>query len=426
MTFRNRLLLVAASFPPVGSSNSTRATFIVKHLAASGWEIKVLTVSEKRALTRRVRDDSLLPKLPPGVEVRRTIGGILGKAYRQFSGPAYGGLNESGRAILSRFLIPDPWVDWVPGAVLEGTRMLRNWRPDVIVSMAYPFTCHLIGFMLHRKLEIPLHLDYGDPWSSSPDTRLAKPFLRIATGLERKILLAASSVSMTTDETVSLYLRDWPFLKGRIFTVPMGFDPVEFLSAQPKTFAKFTILHAGVVLHPYRDPAPLFQALSAMIKEDPKISGLVQVVFLGEMEKTYVESLDKLGLLKLVTVIRRVPFDESLSWIKGADVLLLLGNVGSVQVPAKVYHYVCSGKPVLLIKRENEDPAERLLMSARMLLVTRNNPLEIKEALARLIHSRDGGSMNSDAPSSADYMSDYSWENVVRRLDSRLRDSAAL
>ena len=144
-----RLLMIAYHFPPLaGSSGIQRTLRFVQHLPKFGWEPMVLS-AHPRAYERT--SDDLMADIPEGAIVRRAF--ALDTARH---------LSIAGRYI-GAMARPDRWVSWKIGAVHEGMRLIRQFRPQAIWS-TYPIaTAHLIGAELQKRSGLPWIADFRDP-----------------------------------------------------------------------------------------------------------------------------------------------------------------------------------------------------------------------------------------------------------------------
>src|SRR5207253_1449493 len=69
------------------------------------------------------------------------------------------------RRIANVVLQPDPQVLWLPQAIREGKRFLREVPHQAIVATGPPFSSFLVGAALARYTGLPLVLDYRDEWN---------------------------------------------------------------------------------------------------------------------------------------------------------------------------------------------------------------------------------------------------------------------
>jgi len=144
MTRPKRVLFIAYAFPPVGGAGVQRTVKFVKYLRQFGWEASVLTVANPSV---PVVDERLLAEVPPDVIVRRARTwepSYQAKARLSDGGTSTGGTRHRVRKVLrglaNAVLQPDPQVLWVPQAIKEGTKLLREIEHHAIIATAPPYT----------------------------------------------------------------------------------------------------------------------------------------------------------------------------------------------------------------------------------------------------------------------------------------------
>src|SRR5579884_3552370 len=126
---QNRVLIVAFHYPPdLSSSGVLRTLKFSRYLPESGWLPTVLTVQPKHYETK---DSALEKQIPPEVEVYRTAAIDMKKAF-----------SISGKHF--RFtVVPDRFTGWIPFAVWQGRKIIREKNIDAIYSTSPIPSSHL-------------------------------------------------------------------------------------------------------------------------------------------------------------------------------------------------------------------------------------------------------------------------------------------
>lgn len=417
-----KFLLLTANFAPRGASPAVRTVHIAKSLVDQGHEVHVLTYDESMQTLFSLQDTALSRKVPISVGVTRVKAGPLRRRFFRGANAKSGEANKTKERLkknaLISLLVPDPHVDSVPAFIREGRKLLASFRPDVIVSFAYPFSMHWVGSTLKRQSpKLKWIADYGDPWVGSPVVELPRPVWRqrLDYWIERRWLAAADWVSVTTHPTQLLYEQEFPFLKEKILVAPMGFDPEDFGSIAPKERSpelqgKVLLVHTGRIYPQARDPLPFVQALEKLAQRAPTNFAAIKVVLVGEGDD-YVRRLTENSPAKDAFVyVPWVPVEESIAWMKTADWLLLFGNKGGVQIPGKVFQYFGSGGRIFMPKIVDSDPTADIVESVDESVVTRNDPEEIYRELMEISTvAKAGGARGAPGADSK-----YSWQSVVR------------
>jgi len=365
---------IAFHYPPVlGSSGVHRTLAFTRHLAASGWQVRVLVPS----LTAYDNWSEAQHDLVPGkVQVIRAFARDVSRHF-----------SWRGKYFMS-MAIPDNWQSWIPSGVIAGLVSILKNRPDYIVS-TYPIaSAHMIAYVLHRLTGVPWIADLRDPmaqenYPSDPRRR------RCFQWLEEKIVSHCRFAMVTAPGAKDLYLERFPDTDPDFWQVlPNGFDeeifsgvrsaPVEREEGSP-----FIVLHSGVI-YPYeRDPTQFFQAL-AELKRDPA-SGISRLHFrlrASGHEDQFRAQVEKLDIADLVSFEPPVPYAEALSEMLSVDGLMLLqADNCNYQIPAKAYEYIRSGKPVLALTPDEGDTGKLMATTGIADICPLDNKDRIKVAL---------------------------------------------
>ena len=342
-----RVLMVAFHFPPMtGSSGIQRTLRFVQQLPIFGWQALVLT-AHPRAY-ERISDD-LASTVPVGTVVRRAF---ALDAARHFA--------IAGRYVQA-MARPDRWVNWKIAAVREGMRMIREFDPDVIWS-TYPIaTAHLIGAELARRSGIPWVADFRDPMAQVgyPSDPLTWQCFK---NIENSAIELAAMNVFTTPGAAHMYRERYPEAAERIVVIENGYDEDAFAAVERGKRARLalnpgavTLLHSGIVYPSERNPTQLFVALGRL-----RASGRIQP---GRLKLRF-RAAEQIGMLQHLAALHGVeafidicpPFgyQDALHEMLCADALLVMQGAGcNAQIPAKIYEYLRTRRPILCLS----DPA---------------------------------------------------------------------
>jgi hypothetical protein len=333
-----RLLMIAYHFPPLrGSSGIQRTLRFAQHLPEHGWQPAVLTV-HPRAYESRGRD--LLEELPAGMPV---IPAFALDAARHLS---------IGGRYPQRFATPDRWATWRGPAVRAGRRLIETWKPDALWSTFPIPTAHRIGLDLHRRTMLPWVADFRDPMAQPdypPDPRLRK----VLADLEAEVVRTASvSVFVAGRALDECRARHPDVPEDRFAVIENGFDEASFAGLAPtRPFGKdmFLLLHSGLIDAADRDPAVLLQALAKLHGDGVIGPQNFRLVFRAPGNGRWLARLAaEHSVGDLVAILPAIGYRAALAEMLGADALLVVqGASCASQVPAKVYEYARTGRPIL-------------------------------------------------------------------------------
>ena len=358
-------LLIAFHFPPLqGSSGMQRTLGYARHLPSTGWTPIVLTPNSKAYQDIDPRQATLIPE---NLYVQRSF--CLDSARH---------LAWRGR-YLGSLAVPDRWISWVPGAVINGLNMIRRHRPKVIWS-TYPIaTAHIVGRTLARLTGIPWVADFRDPMVES-DSRTgemfpADPRVRKARlSIERSCVKYASALVFCTVQARDICLNRYPELDAdRSHVIANGYEEHAFQLAAGRLHSKkadrttgqhpLTLLHSGTIYPTAdRDPRPFFDAVAAL-KQSGAISATTAQIKLRATGHDDVigAALKERNIGDIVTLHPPLPYTDALAEILEADGLLLFqGYTSNPAIPAKLYEYLRANRPLLALVDPHGSTAELL------------------------------------------------------------------
>jgi glycosyltransferase involved in cell wall biosynthesis len=341
-------LFVTFHYPPEASSSGVLRTLkYTRYLEERGWRV---TVIAPEVAAYEVVDASLETQIPASTKVVRTRFVNI-KRHLSWRGIYPGTL-----------ALPDVWIGWLPYAVAAGRRVIAQDPVDLIYSTSPHATAHLIAARLAASSGKPWVTDFRDPWiEDPPEPGTPNGFFFRTTNrwLERKVVHGCDAVATSTTQLRDLLRTRYPEVPSdKIGAILNGYDEADF-GAPPEAVsgsgARLRIVHAGSINGEFRDPAPLFAALGRIIRRGRLAAAECELRFIGGGPYTEAPALraaiDAAGLTDSVKLLPRVPYDESLRELGGADLLLLLqaseDTVGLV--PAKLYEYLRAQKPTLAL-----------------------------------------------------------------------------
>lgn len=362
-----KILLVTYSFPPAAGVGVLRAFSLAKYLPDAGIQVEVLTAGNAAAVGR---DESLLAQLPSSVSVLRTwtpdvpfglrkaikklVSSRKGAARAKTDGnrlvPARVALPGQLQSLVGDLLLPDPQVGWVPFALRAASRRILHGGIDLVLVTVPPFSSVRLVTLLRRRFpELPIVLDFRDEWLTSTlhlvsfsKTERAR---RVASNVESEGVRDATAVVCVTEAAVQeLRSRYGDTLAGRIHCIPNGFDLDEKQLApfDPAFSTGFTVLTYIGTVYGSTNPAPVVEAVLAL---PIAVRNRLRLRFIGHIETTeYRENLLRLG--QLIELIPFLPQAQALRYIDSTTYLLLITH-DRINVAAKLYDYLGSGRPIL-------------------------------------------------------------------------------
>ena len=180
--------------------------------------------------------------------------------------------------------------------------------------------------------------------------------------LESWAVKMADKVILVTEWSKKAFLERYPSEPDEKFVfISNGCDLEEFAVLNSMVIAhrnsKFTIVHAGSLNDSKnwtRSPATLFQAVHYILQQQPELAEKLTLAFTGFLPERQRQLVKELGLSDVVKELGFLPRDELVSYMKEADLLLVINYEGfSTLIPGKIYEYwAIGGPPILLLSCE--------------------------------------------------------------------------
>lgn len=422
-------LVIAYAFPPCGGAGVQRTAKFVRYLPEFGWMPTVLTVDES---CYGVKDNSHANDLPEGVEIIRTPHfDPVARFSRSPAAPrerskngshsssglsfkkALRAVGKGGWLALDKtLLVPDQAVLWCPRAITAGLRAHRRKPFDLIYATGEPYSDYFTASALSRIAGVPFVIDMRDPWTLSPYRNETRKAARqsIERWQERRVL-AACRACIFANRSTDLYSEAFPQWAEKFHYIPNGYDSSDFEGVEPERFDRFTIVHSGTFLPGYRTADTFLLAMRELLSSQPALAERLQVIFVGKIG----EERNLIHELKLSDVVKQtgyIPHAKSIAYLKGADLLLLVGGHHRWEETGKVYEYFAAGKPILaLVNTEGE--AARLLREYTVArIVDRESVPETQDAISEIL----SGSMISPDADAAVWVARFERKRLTEKL----------
>ncbi len=454
MPSTRRVLLISPYFPPMGVSGAKRALHLTRNLPAEGWTPVVLAgppIKERHdqeladcippdaivnygfsgvvrpwlAQRRKAKSSqgprsargwrALLDGLPDEVgRVAETVGGAAEVVGDAVGAALKSAASVAGQALPERdwsFLTPfDRYLADLPAGLEAARALIHQHAPEVIHISADPWSPLITALQLTRETGLPLVVDFRDPWSQHAGKMALRPVVsrRALERFEQTLFSAAAKVILNTEACRDAYVRAYA---GRVaetkFTaVRNAFDRGLFLptpapEADPRR--PFTVLYFGRFRR-FVEPDALLDGFARFVRSEGLDPSRARLTFVGGLDDEHAARAAEFGLDDHLFVMPAVSFRHSLPVLQAADALaLIIEPECELQIPGKLYDYLCAGRPILAISANEE--ANRIVREAGAgLCPPHGDPAAVAEAIGRLYRAHlDGAPMTPDPAAIAPY-----------------------
>lgn len=337
-----KILLVCPYFPPENAIAAARTGKFAECWAEAGHDVTVVCrepVSDRMAAISHRR----LKVIP----VRDPLAAAWRNSNRVAAAPtpsSMGAALQRLKAVFKWSFWPDVFAPWALKAFLQR----RNSEPfDVVVASVGPFSSLLLGYALARRDRTKLVIDYRDLMASGPYYTYGRLRRSVDRRLERYMARRAALVSGVSTPMVD----DLRLLYDRPTVLTMnGYEPADFdgFAYRPAS-SVLRLVYCGQIYQGRRDPTVLFQAVRALLSEDPSVK--VSIDFYGRNLAHVLDLAAQHGIRDVVRYLGEVTHGQSLQIQAEADLLLLLlwdDPREAGVLTGKLFEYIGARRPILM------------------------------------------------------------------------------
>lgn len=398
------IILIAYHFPPENTIGALRPHRFFKYLKRLGYRCHVITASEQPA--KGCEDVTFVPD--PSREFLE---------FGRRNGPLPFAVHLE--RLTRRILFPGHLgTTWSRAAARACERILDRHKDarTVVFSTYPPIGVHLAGLQIARKRKISWIADFRDPMGFGPMLRYMPRFARKALSFtDRAVVRAAGCVLLTVDSACLAYSDAYPWAKDKLHVIWNGFDP----ESQPHAGAignrsRKILIHTGSLYHG-RNANLVVESIVRLRNRSSRATDSLLLKLIGDVtpqaelqEALYKQAIEE-GWLEMPN--QWVPQPDALRMTQEADALLLLQPQSTVQVPGKLFEYLCIGRPILAVV-PRESAVEWVLARSHVpyvCLYTTDSAEEIDRKLERFL----------DLPNTPVTASDWFWQHFDAQQQTR-------
>ncbi|MBN1250741.1 MAG: hypothetical protein JXR51_10845 [Bacteroidales bacterium] len=350
-----KILIISPNFPPNNTPDLHRIRIMLPHLLDFGWQIDILAVDSKYT---EVNIDSFIEKtVPENINIYK-VKALNVKYTRKI------GLGNLGiRAFYFMYK--------------KGIEIIKKNKPDIIFFSTTVFPVLTLGKLWKNKFKIPFVIDLQDPWRNDyylnfPKNKRPKKFwfdYTLNKILEKYTIPETDGIISVTD-AYTLELNNRYNLKNiPNLTMPLGASTNDFLFVEKENIPVsinyssnyINIIYTGVI------PNNMLFSIKAVLKAIKKYNEInekkIKIYFIGSNYATKDKQKDKVTPIAKELNISdfieektdRVSYFEAIKLMQISDILLLPGTTDKNYTASKLYPYLLSKKPILVVFNENSN-----------------------------------------------------------------------
>jgi hypothetical protein len=352
-----KLLVVSPHFPPINAPDMQRVRMALPYFRARGWEPTVLAVAPE-SIEGGVIEQKLTETYPADIRVVR-VRGVSAKMTR------WAGIGNL-------------WLRCGRAMTRAGERLIREEKFDMALISTTQFSAFRLGPVWKSRFGLPYVLDYQDPWINDyyQITGVTPPGGRLkfalsqwqASRIEPQALREASGVVAVSDSYGPMLSANYPwFLPSRAKLLPFGAAAKDFEHLGDHRPANPVVdFSDGLTHHVYVGRCGpdmsvalkvLFRAFKRFMESNPAEAARMRFHFIGTDYAPPPLGHDwalpvarEEGVVDFVREHRyRVPYFDSLYYLKNADALVAVGSNDPSYSASKFFGYVMAARPLMMV-----------------------------------------------------------------------------
>lgn len=357
-----KVLFISTSIPPATDMQTTRNMYLIKAFLKRGIAVDILTSEETGEI------DSEFSEILKSCRVFRTKKPAVLVRHNNINKRCKIKLvKKIHNVLVNYYAVPDLYVNWDRDA-WEKIQQEKLYGYDGVITSSGSYTAHMVGSRWQREIKKCWVAEYGDPWGLDGFGNLRKKNYK----MEQKIIHNCNGFVFTTQSTIEAYKANYPN-QVPYALIPCGYSRIiEDSKQQKKDNEKLIFLYTGIAYKRARN-------LGLVLRAVGERSNRNELLLVGTISDDFRQDANQYSNIRC---LGRVPYNISLNYISEADVLVHIGNFGTLQVPGKTYIYLSSQKPILYIRQQKEnDPTYEVLSKFGGVVAVDNDIDEIRKGL---------------------------------------------
>ena len=348
----SKYLIVTHQFLPHTSPRTTRWKLLVDELVLQGHEVTVVTGTKQTSQDNRIKTIFVGNSRASNVVVSLRNQSNTLSTKKRLKVIFYKLLKKVYRFAIRNFAWPDYTMFWLLS--IFNARKKLDLEYDVIISVSLPFSSHIAGYMINKKIGKPWIMDIGDPFTLKKTAPENNSFLygRLNKFYEKKFYHQASQILFTHEDAMKTHINEFQIQESKaavgqpiskfqedLYELSKNYD----YGTKDIKFGYFGIFTQGV-----RTPDNFLEFLRKLkdyemhwyINSDSEI--ILKKNILDSSKHNYHSQVSRDEALELMTT--------------SFHCLVSVGNLNPNQIPSKVIEYIATGKPVVHFAEIKDDP----------------------------------------------------------------------
>lgn len=392
-----KALILAYDFPPFNSIGGQRPYAWLKYFKEFGIEPIIVTRHWDIPITGP--DDCNLPSINKTVTTEKTEDGTIIRA------PFFPSLRDKlisksdlptvlFRKILSVWqLLTEHYFESSDNKtpIYNAARdFLSKNKVDVIIACGEPFVLFRYAAELSSEFGIPWVGDYRDGWSTNVRWDDAKLYGLIQKSVQQNVeSRVTKSAALLTTTAPSFSERIAKLTNRKTEDVPVVYngyfeDLFDGLDSLPETDT-FHIVHAGTLYY-FQRVETFLDGLNLFLEKHPEAK--IETTFFGlNFYPAQIDRIKAAAGKAAVEFTDKIPHKKMLEELASSHLQLLVATPEKHQIYGKVFDYLASGRPTLMV--ENDKGPLEWILSHQENSFSASSPQEVAHYIEELYFNRE-------------------------------------
>ncbi|MFX0017332.1 MAG: hypothetical protein ACFFBT_08580 [Promethearchaeota archaeon] len=301
----------------------------------------------------------------------------------------------------------------------------KNDEIKFIYATGPLFFTHMLGYLLKKRYNKKLVVEYTDPWYKNPYSVESRNIFDkiIDYSIEKKILQSADIIVSNTESLNPILQKNFPFIKNKpIFSIEDGLNLQTLDDLPKKDESRITLTYGGKI-YGRRNIYPLFKIISDLNKEHFFEDIKILIKIYGSYPKKLFERiLDSLNISDLFYLGGFLSRSQFIKEIMKSDMALHIGeNLDYPTIAFKVWEYLSCRKKILFLGLERSYRSDFIRNHNLGIVIPIDNlekGKEITKELFMKIKNR-----NIDLTFDEEQLKAFSWDNRAEKFIKKIINS---
>jgi len=319
--------------------------------------------------------------------------------------------------VFRSFILPFFYIGWIVSCFIKGSKLIEKNKIDIIFVSHGPPHVLIVGYLLKLRQKNCIFItDYRDSWTDNPyrtyPTRIIR---RVLHNIEKDVLDKSNLIIVVSEVEKKRFLLNYENIYDKIAIIRNGFFNIGQDEKNQRKYFKIT--HSGN-FYKKKQPDLIFKAykrfLDKINRKDSKF------FFIGKLSDKNIDKIRIHGLQDDTILVGNISYKKALSQIQDSDLLLFYEP--TLAMTTKIYDYISSGNPILVVTENTEVIKFVNKYSPYSIIITEYNEELMAKSMFEFYNNWEKG-IEYDFKLKSLYYKKYSRNNLAKTLVAKIHET---